>query len=577
MSAQEGNRDNPYTFDDYLFVKDSYNWYRDDEFFQALVKKYVPPDEFEKIDLELKELSDKVSFEWNDLANEANRLENRIKVTQIQHYDAHNHRIDRIKRCAETETLEKEIFNLGLWDPKRNTAWSRFCKIFLLYQLGEVGVMCPVACTHGAIELSQKYENSLDLEAKEILLHMRNGQGKYSSGDYGIGSQFVSEIQGGSDVPANLVEAVFEKELGDDGVSNCWRIYGKKFFCSAIQADYAVVTAKPKDKPSSTKVAAFIVPAWLHGNKKKENRNSYTIDRLKPKLGTAELPTAEVTYNGAVAYPIGPLENGLADVVGIVLSISRLHVAFGMASGGIRVAREAILYSQFRNAFGVPVASFPLMANQIEELNKNIKRAAAAAFKVYAEYINFGEKLISGIRELEKIDDLTDRKKRFRLRELIMLQKIVVADDAPRLIRMAISFFGGHGIMEDFLSLPRLHRDSMIMELWEGPRLVLLTQIHRDLQRVAEWYSADDFVKDLLKGAEKEVIDPLAKSFREIINHDTLLRNDAETRAICREWEYISTEIMHAYQDHALDELFFKDKPLKFNRLFKNFKKQENM
>ena len=36
---------------------------------------------------------------------------------------------------------------------------------------------------------------------------------------------------------------------------------------------------------------------------------------------------------------------GLADIVGIVLSLSRLHVAFGMASGALRVAREAILYS----------------------------------------------------------------------------------------------------------------------------------------------------------------------------------------------------------------------------------------
>ncbi len=574
MSAEEGNRDNPYTFDDYLFVRDAYNWYQDDEFFQALVKKHVPPEEFEKIDLELKELSDKVSREWNDLANEANRLENRIKVTQLQHYDAHNHRIDRIKRCAEVEELEKEIFGLGLWDPKRNTAWSRFCKIFLLYQLGEVGVMCPVACTHGAIELSQKYEESLDPEAKEILNHMRNGTGKYSNGEYGLGSQFVSEIQGGSDVPNNLVEAVFEEETGPDGVSNCWRIYGKKFFCSAIQADYAVVTAKPKDKPSSTKIAAFLVPAWLHGNKKKEIRNSYTIDRLKPKLGTAELPTAEVNYEGAVAYPIGPLEKGLADIIGIVLSISRLHVAFGMASGGLRVAREAILYAQFRYAFGVPVASFPLMVNQIEELNLNVKRAVAAAFKVYGEYIGFGEKLISGIRELVNINDIEDRKKRFRLRELIMLQKIVVADDSPRLIRMAISFFGGHGIMEDFLSLPRLHRDSMIMELWEGPRLVLLTQIHRDLQRVAEWYPADDFVKDLLEGSDPELVEPLARGFKQVIEHDTLLRNDAETRAICRQLEGLSTDIMHAYQDQALDELNFKDRPIKFNRLLKKFKKQ---
>jgi len=573
--SKEGDRDNPYSFDDYLVVRNQFNCYADDEFLQALVKKFVPAQELEKIHEELKELSNKVSFEWRDLADEANKLENRAKVTIVQHYDAFNRRIDRIKRCGETEKLEKEIFSLGLYDPKRNTPWSRFCKLLLLYQLGEFGVMCPIACTHGAVEFASKYENELDPEAKEILLHMREGKGKYSNGEYGLGAQFVSEIQGGSDVPSNLVEAVFQEKEGLDGISNVWRIYGKKFFCSAIQADYAVVTAKPKNTSSSTKIAAFLVPAWLFGNKVKEIRNSYTIDRLKPKLGTAELPTAEVMYNGAVAYPIGPLEKGLANIVGIVLSLSRLHVAFGMSSGGLRVAREAILYSQFRYAFGVPVSSFPLMINQISELDHSVKRAMAAAFKVYSEYVYFDEKLVSGIRELERIDDLEERKRRFRLRELVMMQKIIVADDSPKLIRLAISFFGGHGIMEDFLSLPRFHRDSMIMELWEGPRNVLLTQIHRDFQRVSDWYSPQAFMRDLLDGANIEIINNLADRFSRIISHDTLLRSDPETLSICREWEAISSDIFHAYQDQALIELDFKGKPLKFSSLLRKFKRQE--
>ena len=287
-----------------------------------------------------------------------------MKVTKLKHFDAFNHRIDKIERCLETETLEREIFSLGLFDPNRNTPWSRFVKMFLLYENGEAGCMCPIACTHGLIWLLQKYESDLSEPVKKILHNLRDG----TKGDYAKGAQFVTEIQGGSDVPANLVEAVFEKSQGLDGYSDCWRIYGKKFFCSAVHTDYALVTAKPKDVPSSTKIAAFVVPSWLPGNKKREIRNSYTIDRLKPKLGTAELPTAEVTYNGAVAYPVGPLEKGLADVVGIVLSLSRLHVAFGMAAGALRVAREASLYAQFREAFGVPVSLFPLMINQINDL-----------------------------------------------------------------------------------------------------------------------------------------------------------------------------------------------------------------
>ncbi|MFW9897974.1 MAG: acyl-CoA dehydrogenase family protein [Candidatus Thorarchaeota archaeon] len=577
MCAQiykEGNRNNQYSFDDYLFVRNQFNYYRDDDFLQALIKKYIPPNEFEKVDKELQALSDYISYKFRDLADEANKLENRIKCTQVIHYDAHNHRVDRIKRCAETEILEREIFALGLFDPNRNTPWSRFAKLFLLYQNGEGGVMCPVACTHGMVKLMEQYEDGLGQEARKILASVRDGKGGFSDGEYGLGAQFVSEIQAGSDVPANLVEAVYEEAEGSDGVSNCWRIYGQKFFCSAMQADYAVVTAKPKGTPSSTRIAAFVVPSWLPGNKDREIRNSFTIDRLKQKLGTAELPTAEITYNGAVAYPIGPLEKGLANIVGIVLSLSRLHIGLGMASGSLRAAREATLYAQFRTAFGVPISSFPLMINQINDVNRCAQRAAAGAFKIYSEYIHFNEELIAGIRDLQKIGDLIDRKRRFRLRELVMLQKIVVADDAPAMIRKAISFFGGHGIMEDFISFSRLHRDSMIMELWEGPRNVLLTQIHRDFQRVKDWYSADEFIRDLLAGADSDIIEQYAAEFLRIMSHESLLRNDTETLNICRDWEKLSNKLFHAYQEQALSELNYKGKQLKFSRLLRKFKKE---
>jgi alkylation response protein AidB-like acyl-CoA dehydrogenase len=570
MSNTEGNRNNPYTFDDFLFVRDHFNFYVDDLFFQALIEKYTG-DEFEKIDRDLRALSEYVSFRFKALADKANELENRIKVTKVKHYNAHNHRIDRIERCLETETLEREIFSLGLYDPTRNSAWSRFAKMFLLYEMGESGVMCPVACTHGMVWLMQKYEDSLVPEAKEILKSVRDGE----NGHYKLGAQFVSEIQGGSDVPANLVEAIYIEEEKTDGYSECWRLYGQKFFCSAMQSDYAVVTAKPKKTPSSTKVAAFVVPLWLPGNKEKEIRNSFTIDRLKQKLGTAELPTAEITFNGAVAYPVGPLEKGLADIVGIVLSLSRFHVAFGLAAQMLLIAREAILYSQFRTAFGVPISSYPMMINQINDLEHFGRRTAAGAFKVFSEFIHFGEELKSGIREIEQIEDESEKKRRFRLRELIMLQKIVVADEVPGMIRKAISFYGGHGIMEDFLSFPRFHRDSLVQELWEGPRNVLLTQIHRDLQRVKSWYPPDEFIRDLLSGMQKDLIDEYGSTFTRIISHDTLLRNDEETLEICREWEAFSNKLFIAYQDQALAELNYEGKPLNFSKLLRTFKKRE--
>ena len=99
MSNLEGDRDNPYSFDDYLLVRVNFDYYDDDDFLQKLVEYYVPEEEFEVINRDMKALSKYVSYKWRDLADQANELENRIKVTKLKHYDAFNHRIDRIERC----------------------------------------------------------------------------------------------------------------------------------------------------------------------------------------------------------------------------------------------------------------------------------------------------------------------------------------------------------------------------------------------------------------------------------------------------------------------------------------------
>jgi hypothetical protein len=142
------------------------------------------------------------------------------------------------------------------------------------------------------------------------------------------------------------------------------------------------------------------------------------------------------------------------------------------------------------------------------------------------------------------------------------------------MIRLAISFFGGHGVMEDFLSLPRLHRDAMIMELWEGPRSVLLTQIHRDFQRVANWYSPEEFVHDLLEGANNDKIKEYAFKFKEIIDAKSLLKNDSETLTICNEWQKFSNKLFIAYQEQALDELNAEFKIIQFSKLLRKFKRK---
>jgi alkylation response protein AidB-like acyl-CoA dehydrogenase len=524
------DRNNPYDFSDFLAWRQAVDYYRDDPFIQQVVRHFTG-DAWEAVDAQARAVSEKASFRWRDMAEAIARPEKRPFML---HYDGHHNRIDRIVRPQETEIMEREVFSEAFFSDK-TSPWVKLIKMYVVYQNGESCIACPVTCTEGLVMLLDKYADMP--ETKKILQHCKEG----IDGEYAIGAQYLSEIQGGSDVPANVLEAVNE--------GGVWRLYGTKFFCSATHAEYSVVTAKPV---GSEKVALFVVPSWLPGQKEKEVRNGYTIDRIKWKLGTSELTTGELTFNGAVAYPVGPLEKGVANVVGIVLTYSRMTVGLSAAAFMTRAVREAKKYAEFRQAFGLSIGQFPLVAVQLSRIDHTAKRTTAGAFKLYRDFLSLEGGLKGG---LSADEPEAARKKRFDIRELIMLQKMAASWDSTDVIREAMSIFGGHGVMEDFSSLPRLYRDSAINELWEGPRNVLLTQVHRDLGQVAAWYDPAAFVKNILQGLDDAVVCELAEEIVELAAYPHLFQMDEKTIDICRRWDVFCHKFFHAYQDLALQEV----------------------
>lgn len=525
-------RQNPYSYAEFLEIRDSFDFYRDDPFIQKVVEKYAAG-EWERLQQKLLEFSPKVSFRWSRLAEKIAYPEVR---PYIQHYDAYNRRVDRIVRPLEMHQLEKEIFSEGLFAEK-TSPWEYFSKLFLLHQMGEAGVMCPVACTEGLIALINYYPDHGFPELDHIYRHCKEGL----DGDFAIGAQYMTEIQGGSDIPSNLMEAE------PDG--RYYRVYGSKFFCSAVHADYAVVTAKVT---GSEKVGTFVVPSWLPGDKEKEKRNGYVINRIKWKLGTVELPTAEIDFHGALAYPIGPTDRGVANAVGIVLTLSRMAVGVSSAAIMTRAAREALLYSAFRDVFGEKINRHPLAVNQLAEIEAVAKRATAGAFKIYDLFLKLGRKLQPGLFSNEPPEM---QKARFDLRELILLQKIFTSFEAVDTVRKAISIFGGHGVIEDFSSLPRLLRDVLVNELWEGPRNVLLMQIYRDLQRVFKFYSPGEFVLSLLKGGDESEAKEMAAQFTEILGQYSLSGIDTGSLKAAAGWEQLCEKLFRSYQSIAVNEI----------------------
>ena len=524
------NRDNPYSFDPFLDWRNGVDYYADDAFIQKVVKHFAG-DSWPVVDAAARELSLKASFRWRNLADQAARPENRPYVL---HFDGHNHRIDRIVRPMETLAMEKEVFAEALFSGQTDP-WVRLIKMFLIYQNGEACIACPVVCTEGLVAILDAFADTP--ETKAILEHCKEGR----DGEFAIGAQYLTEIQGGSDVPANVLEAVQDGDL--------WKLYGTKFFCSATHADYAMVTAKPA---GSETIALFVVPSWMPGHKVKEIRNGFRIDRIKWKMGTSELTTGEITFEGAVAYPVGPLARGLANVVGVVLTHSRLTVGLSGAASMTRAAREAGRYAEFRRAFGQRLSRFPMVAVQIADLDRHAKRAICGAFKVYRDFSLLEGKVRVAIDPQEPLEL---RRQRLDVRLLVMLQKVVVSRDAVDQLRLAMSIFGGHGVMEDFSSLPRLYRDAAVNELWEGPHNVLLSQIHRDLQKVKSWYKPAEFVRSLLAGADHALVSDLAARIETLVAHPSLLENDPATMEVCRQWDAFCTQLFHAYQDLALAEV----------------------
>jgi hypothetical protein len=118
-----------------------------------------------------------------------------------------------------------------------------------------------------------------------------------------------------------------------------------------------------------------------------------------------------------------------------------------------------------------------------------------------------------------------------------------------------MSLFGGHGVIEDFSSLPRLLRDATVNELWEGPRNVLLMQVFRDLDRVKAWYPPEEFVSSILEGVSKEIVEEFAETLREFLDDPPFFQRDEASMERAGTWETFWDRLFRVYQERALDEV----------------------
>lgn len=464
-----------YTFDAFLAATGT-NRYDDDALLATLLARYAGPSPAR--DAGLSRFGARVAGPLAKLADESAHP---ASAPALRHYDAWHRRIDAIALPASTHAALADVAGAERLGSLHGEPFAFYAKTYLSHQNGEAGVACSLACTDGMTRALDALGDRP--EHRDALARLRSS----SAARVWHAAQFVTEIQGGSDVGANAVEA---RPVGD----GAYALHGPKWFCSNVNADYFLVSARPAGAPAGARgIAIFLVPAYRRDGD--PSRNGCTIDRLKDKLGTRELATAELTFDGAIAWPIGPLDRGLANLVDIVLVTSRMACVLYAAASLRQAERIVRAYTAFRTAFGRPIAEFAPVRQAVDEIALARERALAVAFE-----------LVRLWSAPAGADDAAD------FRVLLSLAKPVVTRRASALLHEALMLLGANGIEERFSPLPRLYRDAAVMETWEGPHNVLLAQALRDMARLN--LDAGDFARRV----SGRVDDALAAGLRSAID-----------------------------------------------------------
>ncbi|OGT31221.1 MAG: hypothetical protein A3E87_04215 [Gammaproteobacteria bacterium RIFCSPHIGHO2_12_FULL_35_23] len=382
----------------------------------------------------------------------------RLNLPRLEPYDGIGNRLDHIIHHPSYEAAGEIIYGadiLGQFAIPGNMLKS-FALLYLSGHAGEAGHNCPLACSAGLVRVLQRYKvpNSEFFLNKLITPSYKNNF---------TGAQFLTEIQGGSDVGQNAVLAYQDKQ-------GKWRIKGEKWFCSNANADLILMTARYDEKVSGTKgLGLFLVPTKLENGE----HNYFTVRRLKEKIGTNSMASGEIDFNEAIAYPVGELDKGFNIVMENVLHISRLFntiIMLGMVRYAYSIAYQ---YARHREAFGKTINNYPLVIENLAQIKvENIAGLAS-------------------ILATTKLQDIFDtcktpqKQEALLLRILANLNKYISALWGVNHIHHCIDVLAGNGAIESFSPLPRLFRDSIVCENWEGTHNTLRLQILRDIHKFA--------------------------------------------------------------------------------------------
>src|SRR5256714_2316145 len=270
------------------------NQYDDDRLLRDYLRCRLPPEMLVDIEPDLRRLGHRV-------VTDILALGERAEASPPRHipYDAWGRRIDRI----ETSEAWRELDRISATEAIVATAYERahgahsrihqFARLYLFAPSSAL-YSCPLAMTDGAARFLEVHG---DDSTRSVFVHLtsRDPSQFWTSG------QWMTERTGGSDVGSTSTMA--RCEAGND-----YRLYGLKWFTSATTSQVAMTLARVEGAPAGgSGLSVFLITLRDRNGMLRNIR----VDRLKDKLGTRALPTAELTLEGTPARLVGGTGDGI--------------------------------------------------------------------------------------------------------------------------------------------------------------------------------------------------------------------------------------------------------------------------
>eukprot|EP00127_Corallochytrium_limacisporum_P007002 Clim_evm10s240 gene=Clim_evmTU10s240 len=461
------------------------NPYKTDLALQSLVQRYVSPQLLKEVEEDL--------IRFGDRAPEMTRLVQlaETQVPVLYQYDGFGNRIDNIEVCGAWEKLHditcEERYTAIPWDPKYKEQGRIFwmAKSMIYSPLSGL-YSCPAGMTDAAVAVCRTVQDPY--LNKEILPRLLTNDPK----EWLTSGQWMTERMGGSDVAAateTIAVPLNSQDLPEDQLPGgspdadvfTHRLYGIKWFTSAASrsdTEISLTLAREVDPktgetiPGNKGLTLFFVSTRMVEEARKKYKEESGADRIlhpgikilrmKNKMGTRSLPTAEMQLDG---LPARKLSEPISDM----LNVTRVHNIIGSVASQRYHLQLVLDYAQRRTAFGSRLIDNPMHMHVLDVIQADSTADMHCSFDLAR---------MMGLHQEKKINS----RDALALRTLTAVVKLSAAKNAVHNNQELLECFGGNGYIED-TGIPTIFRNTHVLPLWEGTTNILSLDVLRVEQK----------------------------------------------------------------------------------------------